>query len=44
MNMRFEVIVLMISVVNGWDLPTDLYHGAPPFVQIRGKASYEPTP
>ena len=37
MNMRFELIVLMIILSWMWGLPIDLYPGAPPLVQIRGK-------
>jgi hypothetical protein len=46
MNMKFELIVLMILmiVMLSWmrDLTTDLYPGAPPSVQIRGKLATDP--
>ena len=44
MNMRFELIVLMIIMMLPWmrDLPTDLYPGAPPLVPIRGKPATNP--
>jgi hypothetical protein len=41
--MRFELIELMIVMLS-WmrDLPADLYPGAPPSVQIRGKPATDP--
>jgi hypothetical protein len=43
LDMRFELIVLMIVILS-WmrDLPADLYPGAPPSVQIRGKPATDP--
>jgi hypothetical protein len=40
MNMRFELIVLMIAVLWKWALPTDLYPSAPPISGV----SQLPTP
>jgi hypothetical protein len=38
MNMRFELIVLLIIILSWmWDLPIALYPGVPPLVPIRGK-------
>jgi hypothetical protein len=43
LDMRFELIELMIVILS-WmrDLPVDLYPGAPPSVQIRGKPATDP--
>jgi hypothetical protein len=41
--MRFELVELMIILLSWmWDLPVDLYPGAPPSVQIRGKPATNP--